>query len=139
MRTVKLVNRSKQTVLGEAVEVTDSARTRRRGLLGRTGLERGTGLWIVPTEAVHTFWMKFTIDLVFLNRKKRVTKVVHRLKPWRLAGSLRASSVVELPAGAAEESHTEAGDEIEVEEHDVEKFRGVAQPDIDFLCLISVN
>ena len=66
--------------------------------------------------------MKFAIDLVFLNRKKRVTKVVHRLKPWRLAGSLRASSVVELPAGAAEESGTEAGDEIEVEEHEAEKF-----------------
>ena len=69
---------------------------------------------------VHTFWMKFTIDLVFLNRKKQVTKVVHRLKPWRLAGSLRASSVVELPAGEAEESGTEAGDEIEVEELEAE-------------------
>ena len=114
MRKVRLANRSKQTQLGDSIEIADTARARSRGLLGRTGLDPGTGLWIIPSEAVHTFWMKFPLDLVFLDRGRQVTKVVHRLKPFRLAGSWRASSVVELPAGVAEESRTEVGDEIEV-------------------------
>ena len=57
------------------------------------------GLWIVPCEAIHTFWMKFAIDAVFLDKNKRVTKVVSNLRPSRLAMSLRARSVLELPAG----------------------------------------
>ena len=113
MKRVRLTNTSKQTVLGESVEVARTGAERNKGLLGRQGLDPGTGLWIVGTEAVHTFWMKFAIDLVFLDKKRRVTKVVPALKPWRMAMSWRASSVVELPAGAAAEARTERGDEIE--------------------------
>lgn len=113
MKKVRLTNTSKQTVLGESVEVARSAAQRNKGLLGREGLDPGTGLWIVGTEAVHTFWMKFAIDLVFLDRQKRVTKVVPALKPFRMGMSWRASSVVELPAGTAAEARTERGDQIE--------------------------
>ena len=113
MKKVRLINTSKQTILGESVEVARSAAERNKGLLGREGLDPGTGLWIVGTEAVHTFWMKFAIDLVFLDRKRCVTKVVPALKPFRMGVSWRASSVVELPAGAAAEAGTERGDQIE--------------------------
>lgn len=114
MSTVVVFNQTKQTELGRLVEVADTAATRKRGLLGRTGLDEGGGLWIIPSEAVHTFWMKFVLDLVFLDRSKQVTKVVHRLKAWRMAGSWRATSVVELPAGTAERTRTERGDQIEI-------------------------
>ncbi|MDA1313540.1 MAG: DUF192 domain-containing protein [Acidobacteria bacterium] len=113
MEKICLINCSKQTVLGEAIELAQTSGERNKGLLGRRGLEPGGGLWIIPTEAIHTFWMKFAIDLVFLDRKRRVTKVVPRLKPFRLAGSWRAHSVVELPAGVAELTGTVAGDQIE--------------------------
>ena len=113
MKKVRLVNTSKQTVLGESIEIARSSGERNKGLLGRKGLDPGTGLWIIPTEAVHTFWMQFAIDLVFLDRKKRVTKVVSALKPFRMAMSWRASSVVELPAGAAAQAQTQRGDQIE--------------------------
>jgi len=115
MRKMSVVNASKNTILGGGIGVAETAKERSVGLLRRTDLPRGEGLWIVPSEMVHTFWMKFPIDLVFLDRKLRVTKVTPRLKPFRIAGSLWAHSVLELPAGAAEETLTERGDRIEMQ------------------------
>lgn len=115
MPRVTVVNQSKQTVLGDAIEVADTSATRMKGLLGRDGLASGEGLWIIPCEAIHTFRMRFAIDVVFLNRHKQVTKVVHAIKPSRMALSLRARSVVELPAGTARRTRTEKGDQIEIQ------------------------
>lgn len=108
-------NLTRQTVLGTAVEVAGSGETRRKGLLGRTGLEPGGGLWIVPCESVHTFFMRFPIDLVYLDRKNRVRKVRHAVGPWRLSACLTAHSVLELPAGTARESGTVRGDLVEIQ------------------------
>jgi uncharacterized membrane protein (UPF0127 family) len=75
---------------------------RMRGLLGRRGLESGEGLLLRPAPSVHTFFMRFAIDVVFLAREGEVLKVVHRLKPWRTAGARGAKAVVELAAGEAD-------------------------------------
>jgi uncharacterized membrane protein (UPF0127 family) len=114
MSPVTFYNQSKQSVLGDAIAIADTAATRNRGLLKHDCLNEGEGLWIVPCEAVHTFWMKFAIDCVFLDKHKRVTKVVANLRPSRLAMSWRARSVLELPAGMAAQTRTEAGDQIEI-------------------------
>jgi len=74
---------------------------RMRGLLGRDGLEPGTGLWIARTSSVHTFFMRFPMDAVFLDKDLRVRKVVPAVKPFRLAWCRGARSVVELAAGEA--------------------------------------
>jgi uncharacterized protein len=108
-------NVTRQTELGTGVEVASSGGTRRKGLLGRTGLEPGGGLWIVPCESVHTFFMRFPIDLVYLDRKNRVRKVRHAVGPWRLSACLTAHSVLELPAGTARESGTVRGDVVEMQ------------------------
>jgi uncharacterized protein len=108
-------NITRQTVLGREVEVAGSGKTRQKGLLGRTGLKQGGGLWIVPCESVHTFFMRFPIDLVYLDRKNRVRKVRHAVGPWRLSACLAAHSVLELPAGTARESGTVRGDVVEIE------------------------
>jgi uncharacterized membrane protein (UPF0127 family) len=79
------------------------------------GLPPGQGLWIVPCESVHTFFMKFAIDLVYLDRKKKVRKVRSAVPPWRVSACLLAHSVLELPAGTVKETLTAAGDEIEIE------------------------
>jgi uncharacterized membrane protein (UPF0127 family) len=76
-------------------------RERTRGLLGRDGLEPGTGLWIAKTGSVHTFFMRFPMDAVFLDKQLRVLKVVPAVKPFRVAWSRGARSVVELAAGEA--------------------------------------
>jgi hypothetical protein len=114
MKRFRVVNRTRGTVLGEAVERADTSRTRNEGLLKRSGLSKGEGLWIVPTSAIHMFFMKFAIDVVYLNRQKQVVKTVVRLRPWRLSASLRGHSVLELPVGTITESGTQRGDWIEV-------------------------
>lgn len=106
-------NVTRQTVLGQRVEVAGSGPTRRKGLLGRDGLSAGEGLWIVPCESVHTFFMKFPIDLVYLDRNNRVRKVRHAVGAWRISACFTAHSVIELPAGTVRESGTVKGDVVE--------------------------
>lgn len=84
-------------------------------MLKHTKLEPGTGLWIAPCEAVHSFGMKFAIDVVYLDRKKRVRKVRKEMVPRRLSACLTAHSVLELPVGVIEASRTEPGDQLEFE------------------------
>jgi uncharacterized membrane protein (UPF0127 family) len=71
-------------------------------------------MWIVPCEAVHTFFMQFAIDLVYIDRKHRVRKVRSCVPPWRISACLSAHSVVELPAGTVQATQTERGDELEI-------------------------
>lgn len=111
---IEAYNRTKSASLGAAIELANSGKTRNKGLLGRDGLEPGEGLWIVPCEAIHMFFMRFAIDVVYLDKKKRVVKIVPELKPWRLSASMKAHSVLELPAGTASQTGTEPGDEIEI-------------------------
>jgi uncharacterized membrane protein (UPF0127 family) len=108
-------NRTRQTVVATKAEVADTPGKRRTGLLKHERLEPGEGLWIVPSESVHTFFMKFPIDLVYLDRKRKVKKVRHAVGPWRVSMCLTAHSVLELPAGAARQSETKKGDILELE------------------------
>jgi uncharacterized membrane protein (UPF0127 family) len=105
-------NETRKTVLATGAGVAGTSAERRAGLLGRESLPPGQGLWIVPCEAVHSFFMKFPIDVVYLDRNQRVRKVTRALAPWRLSGCLTAHSVLELPAGTAEATQTEAGDQL---------------------------
>jgi uncharacterized membrane protein (UPF0127 family) len=95
--------------------VANTSERRREGLLKKTGLAPGEGLWISPCEAVHCFFMKFTIDVLFLSKSKQVVKVRPALKPWRIAGSMKAHSVLELPEGRIAATGTQQGDELEFE------------------------
>lgn len=113
---MKVWNRTRNTLLGDRIAAARKSATRREGLLSRTGLGDGEGLWISPCEAVHCFFMKFTIDVVFIDKQRQVVKLAPGLKPWRVAGSLRAHSVVELPEGKIEASGTRVGDQLEFED-----------------------
>jgi uncharacterized membrane protein (UPF0127 family) len=108
-------NQTRNTLLGDAVDLADTSETRRVGLLKHTRLEPGSGLWIVPCESVHTFFMKFPIDLVYLDKQRKVRKVRHAVPAWRLSACLTAYSILELPAGTAEKSGTQKGDELSFE------------------------
>ncbi len=112
---LRVWNRTRDVLVASAADVANTSQKRRDGLLKRTGLGPGEGLWIAPCEAVHCFFMKFTIDVVFLTKDKRVVKVRPSLKPWRLAACLRAHSVLELAEGAIEASGTRVGDQLEFE------------------------
>ncbi len=77
------------------------------------------GLWIAPSEGVHTFGMKFPIDVLFLNRHKKILKIRPNMARSRISLSLRAHSVLELPAGTAEATGTAAGDQLEFEKYEL--------------------
>ena len=108
-------NQTRNTILGDSVETADTSAKRRAGLLKHTRLDPGSGLWIVPCESVHTFFMKFPIDLVYLDKQRKVRKVRHAVPAWRLSACLTAHSILELPAGTAEKSGTVAGDMLLIE------------------------
>lgn len=109
---MKVFNQTRGTILAEQAAVAKTSRARRTGLLKHDSLPDGEGLWIVPCEAVHTFGMKFAIDVLFLDRKKRVLKVRSNMARRRISFCLPAHSVLELPAGKAEATGTQAGDQL---------------------------
>ena len=104
--------------MGESIDVANTSAKRRVGLLRHKLLGPGEGLWITPCESVHTFFMKFPIDLVYLDKRRKVRKVRHAVPPWRLSLCLTAHSILELPAGTAERTGTVAGDVLVIDKLD---------------------
>src|SRR5262245_43128233 len=83
---------------------------RRKGLLGRDSLAEGSAMVIAPTNAIHTFWMRFAIDVLFVRRNGTVVKVARNVPPWRAVVGLRGYAVIELPAGALAPGEVTVGD-----------------------------
>jgi len=110
---IKVTNLTRNTDLATSMEVADTGPKRNKGLLGRQGLAPGGGLWIIPCESIHTFFMQFPIDLVYLDRENRIKKLRSAVGPWRLSACFFAHSVLELPAGAIRASQTQRGDSLE--------------------------
>lgn len=109
-----LWNSRSNRAVATSVEAAFEAADRRRGLLGRDGLEPGHALVIAPTNLVHTFAMRFAIDILFVARDGRVLKAARAVSPRRISGALGAFAVVELAAGQLDLSDTRAGDAIRV-------------------------
>ena len=104
-------------ILAEQVEWAGTGAERRHGLLGRSSLGPEDGMYIAPSQWIHTFRMKFAIDIAFLDRNGRVLAVHHALKPNRLSKiSLRAEGALELSAGRLHATNTEVGDIIKFQE-----------------------
>lgn len=113
METVRALNHTRGTVIAEHVDIARSMWSRFWGLMGRARLAEGHGLHITPCSSIHMFFMRFTIDVVFLDKSLRVTKVVHGIKPWRAALGEGGHSALELLPGAALGAGVEVGDVIE--------------------------
>ena len=112
---LKIRNVTRGTLLAEGAEIADTSKKRRIGLLKHEKLDQGEGLWIAPCEAIHTFGMKFPIDVVFLNQGRKVLKIRKEMIRRKLSACLWASSVLELPAGTLAATKTEKGDQLEFE------------------------
>jgi uncharacterized membrane protein (UPF0127 family) len=117
-KTMRALNRTKGTVLCERLEVAASMAAQSRGLLGRDGLAPGAGMLfegngLLPLMWMHMFFMRFAIDIVFLDRSNQVLRINHSLKPWRLSSMVfGAHRALELEAGAAARSGTTKGDQL---------------------------
>jgi uncharacterized protein len=97
---VRLVNRRTGQTIATAVEIADTRRSRRRGLLGRDAMDPSAALILTPCCSIHTAHMRFAIDAVFVDRQGRVLRIVNEMPAWRAAWCFRAHAVVELAAGA---------------------------------------
>ncbi len=111
-----MTNRTRGTELARACRVAANPWTRLVGLLGRRSLEPGEGLLLVGEQAIHTIGMRFSIDVIYLDRSARVLRALPVLPPQRLGPFLREShNVLELPAGTLAATDTREGDELVIE------------------------
>jgi uncharacterized membrane protein (UPF0127 family) len=101
-------------VVATEVELAADSKSRRRGLLGRDAMTPDSAFIIAPCNAVHTFFMRFPIDVVFTDRSGQVLAVRCRVRPWRVAVWFRAFATIELPDGTAERVGLAAGDRIAI-------------------------
>jgi len=111
------LNRTRNAYLATHVRLAGTHWSRFRGLMGTeaASFPAGQGLWIVPCHGVHTFAMRFPIDVIYLDGDKVVVHIEENLKPWRVAPvRLRAASVLELPDRTLSATQTAIGDEIEI-------------------------
>lgn len=109
MREVTLKRENGDVVCDRCV-VADSPVSRMKGLLGRSELRPGEGLLLRPASAIHTFFMRFPIDAVFLDRDWRIVGIADGVAPWRTAGRKGAKAVLELPAGESARRGLRPGD-----------------------------
>ena len=105
--------RTGEPVAARVVAAFDSS-SRRQGLLGRGGLPPGEALILAPCSSIHTAFMRFPLDLVFLDKEGRVLKTSAAVRPWRIRAAWRAFAVVELAAGSLGRSGTIPGDVVEL-------------------------
>jgi uncharacterized protein len=111
-----LVNLTRGSIVSERIEIADRPGRRMRGLLGRDSLEPGQGMLLQPAPSIHTAFMRFPIDVVFMDGTLRVKKIVEALRPWRMASAHRAWAVVELAAGEVERRGVAISDQLGVVE-----------------------
>ena len=107
---VTLVHEPTGVVIASRVELAVSRRSRRAGLLGRAGINPATAMVLAPCVAIHTAFMQFPIDVLFVDRRGCALRVIHGLQPWRAAISTRAYAAIELAAGVLTRHCVDVGD-----------------------------
>ena len=110
----QIINARSGQVIADRLRTAFDSQSRRKGLLSEVSLPRSTALIIAPTNAIHTFFMKFPIDIVFVSKGGRVLKIRSSVPAWRMTASLRAFAVLELAAGSLDGSDTRVGDQLVV-------------------------
>jgi len=109
-----LADRDSGSMIATQLETAFTSETRRRGLLGRDHLDSGAAVIIAPCSAIHTFFMRFAIDVAFADRQGTLIKFYSALPPWRIAFAIGAFAAIELPAGTLEQSDSHPRDVLEL-------------------------
>ena len=109
---VALMNERTRQPVATSVEIAATRKSRRRGLLGRDGLDEASAMLLAPCTAVHTVGMRFAIDVVFVDRLGYAVKVVRGLRPWRIALAAGGRAVIEMAAGSLRWGQVLPGDRL---------------------------
>lgn len=118
-REVYVYNQTKESFLAFRVKVADSILSRMIGLLGRNSLKPESGIWILPCNSVHTIGMRFTIDVVLIDKDFKVVGLRELVRPFSITRpNLRAESLLELPAHTIYKSRTGIGDQLLIEHYE---------------------
>ncbi len=113
MDKLKIVNLTRNALLADKAELAISLGQRTKGLLGHLNLGKGEGLVIKPCSSIHTFFMRFAIDVVFVDKASHVVKTIEHMQPFRLSSPfLSAYMVIELPVGTIGQTYTKIGDQL---------------------------
>ena len=113
---MRLINQSKNTLLADDVFLADTPFKRVKGLLGRKDFQPGQALIIRPCNSIHTFFMRFAIDAIFVDKNSCVVGIVKGIKPFHLSPIFfKASYVIEVPEGTIVQSETSVGDKIQIQ------------------------
>ncbi len=114
MPTMQIINVSKKMVIAEQGRLAASSGQRMKGLLGRDSLAANEALILKPCSSIHTFFMHFSIDVLFLNKNMKIIKAIQNMPPSRFSPVVWASLMaIELPAGKISQTNTETGDMVE--------------------------
>ncbi len=112
---MSIVNLTKETTLASYVEIADNPLKRMTGLLGRVSLEQGYALVITNCSSIHMLFMKFSIDVIFVDQNKRVVGLVKNIQPFKFSPVFwKSSCAIELPAGTIESTKTQIADQLSV-------------------------
>jgi len=113
---MRVTNLTKNTVLADDAAIAQTALKRLKGLLGQSSLAAGKALVIRPCNSVHTFFMRFSIDLLFVDKNNRVVKACKEIRPFRLTPVyFQSAFCIELPAGVVNSSNTQESDQLSIE------------------------
>ncbi|MCG3161582.1 MAG: hypothetical protein JMDDDDMK_02771 [Acidobacteria bacterium] len=112
---MKIYHRATGQCLAEKVALANTVFKRLRGLMFRRRLAPAEAIWLRPCNGVHTFWMLFAIDVIFLDQQLRIVKLVENMRPFRVTSpQLAARSVVEMPAHTISRASLKVGDQLEI-------------------------
>lgn len=111
---MQIINVTKNVVIADKAEIADSFLKRTVGLLGRSRLPKGEALLLKNASSIHTFFMRFPIDVLFINRKNVVVKIFSDMRPFRLSSIHLFCDAIELPAGTIQATSTQEGDILQI-------------------------
>ena len=107
-------NQTRNTTLTDQGKVADTFFTRLKGLLGSPPLQEGQGLLLKNEKSIHTFFMSFSIDVLYIDKALQVIRIDYEMPPYRLGSFVKnAAYILELPAGMAKQTRTVVGDQLE--------------------------
>ncbi len=113
-------NVSKNTVIAEKCEIADNFLSRFLGLMFKNELPEGNGLLITPCNSIHMFFMKFPLDIIFIDKEYNIVHLIENIKPWKFSEIIWSSnSVIELPTGAISKTRTAVGDRLEQAQNNI--------------------
>lgn len=116
MKLIKLINTNNNQIIGNKISYANTPYRRFIGLMGKKSLEDGEGIFLTPCNSIHMMFMKFPIDIIFLDRKNKILHITENIQPWKISRIVfMAQSVLELPVGTVQKTQTKIGDILTIE------------------------